>query len=353
MLSAVVPCYGDVDVVRRSLPRLLASTGSDLEVVLVNNDARQSDDLRVLVESVGDPRARVLELEHGSGFAKAINAGVRASTGGLVLFANSDLFVEPDYLAVLESFFASHPRAGAATGKILRFDLAQNRPTDVLDTTGHTMGRDRGAADRGENEVDMGQYEREEQVFGVSGAALVARRDALESVQLRGEYLDESFVMYKEDVDLSWRLRLAGWECWYVPSAVAYHARTSRAPGGQGFASGVKAFHRNEASKPRHVRVHSMKNQWLLLVKNEDRSNLLRHLPYVLSREALVLGYNTVAAPRVTVAAFRGFMRALPRALDSRRAVNASREVGPAEIRRWFGGRTQASVVTRGRPQGA
>ena len=91
-------------------------------------------------------------------------------------------------------------------------------------------GRDRGAFDRGENELDVGQYELEEQVFGVSAAALVARREALESVRVAGEYLDETFFMYKEDVDLSWRFRLAGWECWYVPSAVAYHARTSRAP---------------------------------------------------------------------------------------------------------------------------
>ena len=100
--------------------------------------------------------------------------------------------------------------------------------------------RDRRVFDRGENERDEGQFDRDEEVFGVSGAALVARREALESVELDGQYLDESFHMYKEDVDLCWRLRLAGWECWYVAGAVAYHARTSHGLSGTGYLRGAR-----------------------------------------------------------------------------------------------------------------
>ena len=348
MVSALVPCYGDLHLLERSLPRLLASSVGDLEVVLVNNDERQRDDVAALAASRGDTRVRVLELEHGAGFARAVNAGIAATTGELVLLANSDLFVTEDYLAQIERLFSARARAAAATGKILRFDLARDEESNVLDTTGHVIGRDRGAADRGENLEDVGQFEAEEQVFGVSGAALVARREALESVRVRGEYLDESFFMYKDDVDLSWRLRLAGWECWYVPRAVAYHARTSAAPSGGPNLSGIRAFHANERAKPRHVRVHSMKNQWLMLLKNEDRANFLRHLPFIAAREALVLGYNTVFAPRVTLAALRGFAGAFSDALDSRRAIKARQVASPREIRRWFVGRSQSTAVVRG-----
>ena len=251
MVSALVPCYGDLHVVTRSLPRLLGRTTSDLEVVLVNNDTRQLDGLRNLVASMGDARVRVLELEHGSGFIRAINAGIAATEGKLVFFANSDLFLGDGYVDELVSFFERNPQAGCATGKVLRYDVDRNRETSVIDTAGHAIGRDRGAFDRGENELDVGQYELEEQVFGVSAAALVARREALESVRVAGEYLDETFFMYKEDVDLSWRIRLAGWECWYVPSAVAYHARTSRAPRLEGGRSPFRSFHENEKRKPR------------------------------------------------------------------------------------------------------
>jgi GT2 family glycosyltransferase len=343
MVSVLVPCYGDVHLLERSVPRLLASAGVELEVVLLNNDARQADGVRGLVTSWDDARVRVLELEHGAGFAKALNAGIASTTGELVFFANSDLFVTESYLAELQRFFDTHPRAGCVTGKILRFDLTEDRETVILDTTGLVMGRDRGASDRGQNDQDVGLYAQEEQVFGCSGAAFVARRRALEAVASGGEVLDESFFMYKEDVDLSWRLRLAGWECWYVPRAVAYHARTSVEP------AGVRSFHQNERAKPRHVRVHSLKNQWLMLVKNEDRANLLRDLPFVAARETLVLAYNALFAPRITFAAIRGFARALPEARRKRRTVKAAQSVSPAEIRRWFRHRSQSAAVVLGR----
>jgi GT2 family glycosyltransferase len=343
MVSVLVPCYGDVHLLERSVPRLLASAGVELEVVLLNNDTTQAEGVRRLVASCQDKRVRVLELEHGAGFAKALNAGVASSGGELVLFANSDLFVTDTYLGELVQFFAAHPRAGCATGKILGYDLALDRETAVLDTTGIVIGRDRGASDRGQNEPDTGRYEQEEQVFGCSGAAFMTRREALESVAIDGECLDETFFMYKEDVDLSWRLRLAGWECWYVPRALAYHARTSSEP------AGVGSFHRNERLKPRHVRVHSMKNQWLLLVKNEDRANLLRDLPFVAIRESLVLAYNTFTAPGITYEAVRGFAQSFPKARRKRRAIKARQSVSPADLRRWFRRRSQSTAVLFGR----
>ena len=343
MVSVLVPCYGDLHLLERSLPRLLASSDVELEVLLLNNDARQTEGVRGLVAALSDERVQLVELEHGAGFAKALNVGIASASGELVFFANSDLFVSTDYVYELQGFFATQPRAGCATGKILRYDLARDRETLVLDTTGMVMGRDRGASDRGQNEPDTGLYETEEAVFGCSAAALVARRDALESVTIAGECLDETFFMYKEDVDLSWRFRLAGWECWYVPRAVAYHARTSSEPADAG------TFHRNERAKPRHVRVHSMKNQWLLLVKNEDGANLLRDLPFVAVREALVLAYNTFTAPGITIDAVRGFARSLPQAREKRRAIKSGQSVSPKELRRWFRGRSQSTSVLFGR----
>ena len=336
LVSVLMPSYRDVQLVERSLPRILEGSKCDLEVVVLNNDSDQAVQVRRLVHGMDDPRVRVLDLDHQAGFSKAINAGIEATRGELVFFANSDLFVADGYLDRIARFLEGHQRAACAAGKILRYELHTGRETDIIDTTGHTIGRNRRAIDRGENERDVGQYEREEQVFGVSGAALVVRRDALEAIRVRGEYLDESFDMYKDDVDLCWRLRLAGWECWHVPRAVAYHARTSHGLGDMAYVSALSAFHENEKRKPRRVRINSMRNQWLMLVKNDDLANLARDLPYVLGREALVLGHNLVFAPRDTASALRQFFRALPRAFASRRIIKAGQSIPPSEIRRWF-----------------
>ena len=99
--------------------------------MLLNNDLDQLERMRDLVVSLGDPRVRLLELEHRAGFAKAINMGIAATAGELVFFANSDLFVADGYLDELVSFFERRPSAGCASGKILRYDLddATTRPT--------------------------------------------------------------------------------------------------------------------------------------------------------------------------------------------------------------------------------
>jgi GT2 family glycosyltransferase len=336
LVSVLVPCYRDAHLVERALPRLLEGSRCTLEVVLLNNDVNQLERMRDLVVSLGDARVRLLELEHGAGFAKAINTGLAATTGELVFFVNSDLFVADGYLDELVSFFERRPSAGCASGKILRYDLATYRETDVIDTAGLTIGRNRRVADRGENARDVGQFQHEEEVFGVSGAALVARRKALEGVTMAGECLDESFHMYKEDVDLCWRLRLVGWECWYVPSAVAYHGRTVHGLAGKTYLSAPREYHENERSKPRRARTNSMRNQWLMLVKNEDASNLMRDLPYVLGREALVLAFNTFETPRDTVTAVGAFVRALPESIAARRAIKARQTMPPDRMRGWF-----------------
>ena len=347
LVSVLVPCYGDAHLVERALPRLLEGSRCKLEVALLNNDLDQLERMRDLVVSLGDARVRLLELEHGAGFAKAINTGLVATTGELVFFANSDLFVADGYLDELVPFFERRPSAGCASGKILRYDLETYRETHVIDTTGLTIGRNRRVADRGENERDVGQFEREEEVFGVSGAALVARREALEDVTVAGECLDESFHMYKEDVDLSWRLRLAGWECWYVPSAVAYHGRTIHGTGRRSYLADVRLFRDNERSKPVSVRMNSMKNHWVLLLKNDDLANFLRDAPWVLGREALVLGYNVLSSPSDTMTAIARFVRSVPEACSRRREIKRRQTVSPAEVRRWFVPRTGEHVFRK------
>jgi GT2 family glycosyltransferase len=329
--------------VERSLPRILECSTCDLEVVVLNNDSRQVEQMRAIVGGLDDPRVRLLELEHRAGFTRAINIGIGETTGELVFFANSDLFVTDDYIDEMVRFFQRQPRAASAIGKILRYELHGRGETDIIDTTGHTIGRNRRAVDRGENQRDTGRYEREEEVFSVSGAALVARREALDSIKVRGEYLDENFHMYKDDIDLCWRLRLAGWECWYVPSAVAYHARTSHGLSGVTYLSDVRSFHENQRRKPRHVRMNSMKNQWLMLAQNEDISNLARDLPHVLGREGLILVYNAFMTPRDTATALWQFACALPAALAKRREIKARQITPPELIRRWFAAESMSS----------
>jgi hypothetical protein len=271
-----------------------------------------------------------------------MNRGIAASRGEFVLLCNADLFPSSTYIDEMLAFFEAHPLVGMATGKILRYNLDADRPLDLIDTTGLAIRRSRRFVARGEGQRDTGQFDSPEEVTGVDGAALFARRAMLESIAIDGEYFDESFFMYKEDWDLSWRVKLAGWSCWYVPSAVAFHCRTSRGLGNKGYLSAIRLYHENEKAKPPSVRFHSLKNQWLMLVKNEDRRDFVRDLPFIIARESLVLAYNLVFAPK-TLRAVAEFAKLLPATLAKRRFIKARQVTPPRELRRWLSQEARAA----------
>ena len=112
---------------------------------------------------------------------------------------------------------------GMAGGKLYRMGdegtriLRQGKP--VLDSTGIYFTPSQRHFDRGNGESDSGQYDRTQMVFGITGAALVCRRNTLEDLLVDGEFLDSDFFAYREDADLAWRAQLKGWKVLYEPAA--------------------------------------------------------------------------------------------------------------------------------------
>jgi GT2 family glycosyltransferase len=333
-VSVLIPTHGDAALLPKAIDPLLGSGNGTVEIVVLNNDPRQ-DVRAALADRAADPRVAIVEMGYEAGFSVAINRGIHESNRELVMLSNADLFPSASYLHELERFFAERPRVGAASGKLLRYDLELDRPTSVIDSAGLVLTRQRRIMPRGEGEEDSGQLDDESEVFALDGAGLVVRRRALESIRIGDEYLDENFFMHKDDHDLSWRLRLAGWECWYVPSAVAYHGRTTRGLGSTPYRSALRDFHRNERSKSQDVRVHALKNQWLMLVKNEDGRNFLRDFPHIVAREAAVVGHHLLFAPG-SLAAIPQTLRLLPETLAKRRVIKRKQEVAPGSLRRWI-----------------
>jgi len=335
-MTVLIPTYRDAHLLQKSLPVFLQNLPEELEVIVLNNDPSQ--DVRDCIgESADDPRVRIIEMGE-SFFSRAANRGILESSGELVMFCNADLFPTATYLQEIVEFFDAHPHAGGAIGKVLRYDLASDEATDVIDTAGLLLTRQRRIMTRGEGERDTGQYDTAQEVFAIDGSAMVFRRRALEQIKTGDQYFDENFVTHKEDHDISWRVRLAGWECWYAPAAVAYHGRTTRGLGATGYLSAIRAYRQNEREKSPKVRVHAMKNQWLLLMKNEDSFNFVRDFPSILAREAMVVGHNLVFAPRSLVA-IPMTLKILPETLRKRRSTKAMQRMQPRALRRWIGSR--------------
>ena len=315
---------------RRYLPgciRALRASTRAARIVVVDNASTDGS-----VEMLRREYPEVERVETGGniGYAAGANAGLRATSGEYAIVLNPDVALAPDHLATLVSRLDADATIGAAQGKLYSvspedFAVARFDRGGRLDSAGHAIRRTRMVVDRGQGKPDGPEYSREESVFSACGAALLLRRAMLRDLAPDGDYFDPEFFAYKEDIDLCWRARLLGWDVRYVPAAVAWHVR--------GWAGSAAP---DLKSLPLAARMHSFKNHYLLLLKNERPADALRSLPALAGWEALRLGYAVLRDPAL-FRAYASLLRVLRPELDRRRDVMSRRRAPDGELRRWLG----------------
>ncbi len=333
IIDVLIPSFRDLAYVYECIAHLQASSiCSDLNVVVLNNDNKiHQNDFKI---EQGDLRSLIIiDIGYNSGYGYALNKGISLTNSNYIFVCNSDVFVDKTYLEKLINFFKDKEEVGQITGKILRYDFRKHKKTDIIDTTGLVMYRNRRVVDRGAGEVDKGQFF-DGDVFGISGAATLIKRHALSTICIDGEYYDENMFMYKEDVDLSWRLLLAGWKSYYFKDAIAYHCRTSTGLEDKPYLTNITSFIDNESRKKEYVKIQSMKNQWLLLIKNEQAQNAIIDGIFIVFREGLVLIHNLIFSPKLSFISIKMFYFQLSSTLKKRRLIQSKSKLSANEFRR-------------------
>lgn len=210
-VSVIIPNWNGCHHLETCLSSLRRQSHTDHEVILVDNAS--SDDSAAYVRE-NYPEVRLIKLDENMGFTGACNAGYASAQGRYIVLLNNDTEADEGWLAAIVDAFERHEEVGSVTGKILLFDQR-----DHFHTAGDYYRLDGIPGNRGVWQKDEGQYNHEEYVFSACGAAAAYRRAMLEQIG----FLDERFYFSCEDVDLGWRVHLAGWQVLYVPSAVVYH----------------------------------------------------------------------------------------------------------------------------------
>ena len=269
------------------------------EIVVVDN---ASSDATAAVVRERFPEVGLIVKGVNSGFCRANNTGIKKTTSPFVLVLNPDTTLGPRFLEELLPAFED-PKVGIAAGKLLRFDGI------TLDSCGQMLGLSRQPVDRGFGKKDKGQYDEDAEVFGACGAAALYRRTMLDQIaDGPGEYFDESFFAFYEDLDLAWRAQRAGWRAVYRHRAVGRHAR-----GGAINATGPRRF-TSLLSRSPEVRFLVLRNRWLTILRNDRRGDFLRNLPFVLLRDKVTFGAIALTSPSVLMRLWRdraAFGRAL------------------------------------------
>lgn len=288
------------------------------------------------------------------GFGLAHNFLISKAKADFYLCLNPDVYLHEDFLRHLMLCMQRDPKIACVTGKLLAW---RNFPDDPLrqkkqyiDTAGLIIYKNQRVMDRYQNAEDTGQYEMVatmsgapldggidslaepsldlEEIWGSSGSVSLFRVEALRDVaHNQDEYFDKDLFMYKEDVDLAYRLRWAGWKTFYVPSAVAWHDRTIAE------ASSIFLAFKERKNRSRLIKKQSFLNQLLFVYKNWSKEYslntklktclfLLKYFLYVLFFEIELF------------AQLREYYRLKPLFLQKRKKM--TRRLSPRAMEKWF-----------------
>jgi GT2 family glycosyltransferase len=308
--------------VENCLRSVMNQTFKDYSVLIIDNGSTD-ETLALLDERY--PQLKVIKHKDNFGFAKAHNQAIHWTKSDYVLCLNQDVVLAPEFLAELVAFMDNHPMAGSCSGKIYR--LQDEQETKYIDTLGLKIFKNFRVIDAASGEVDEGQYGVSDEVFGVSGALPFYRRKALEETLYQQEYFDESFFSYKEDVDLAFRLRLAGWESWRIAKAIAYHDRTVSAPADK--MTKVQVF-KNRQRKSKFANYLSYRNQLYFLAKSLPKISF-RVFLYEVVKFLYVLFFETRS-----LKAWLELIRHWPALKLKRKVIWKNKKIKDEDLVRWL-----------------
>jgi GT2 family glycosyltransferase len=318
-VSVTIVTWNSGQFIKRCLESVLAQKYDLKEIVIVDNNS--TDGTLDILEQFED-RCRIIYNDTNRGFAAAQNQAIAASRGEWVMTLNPDVLLLPGFIQALVDAGNIDPRIGTVCGKLLTikssFDLP-DRP--LVDSTGIYFTPMLRHLDRGSQEVDNGHYLRNEYVFGATAAAALYRREMIDDISDDGEFFDTDFFVYREDADVAWRAQLLGWTCLYTPQARGYHVRK------------VLPGNRRELSAA--INMHSVKNRFLMRMKNITGPLYRKHWMSITGRDLVVVGCCLIREQ----SSLRGLwyvLRNWRRAMQKRADIMSRRRVTDEYITSWF-----------------
>jgi GT2 family glycosyltransferase len=321
--SVLMVTWNSAEVLPASLDALRLARPSPAELVIVDNASTDRSVEMVESAAQGAPfDVNLIRSTVNLGFAAGMNRAIAAASSPYILLLNPDVRVVPDMIGQLHDAIERAPAEVYAVGpKLLRAAGNSLESTNVIDSVGIQMTRDGRHFDRGAAEWDAGQFDKPEEVFGLTGAAVIFRKATLEDCKVDGEIFDEDFFAYREDADLAWRMRGFGYRALYEPRAVGYHLR--------------RVTPERRRSLPAAINRHSVKNRFLLRIHHADTGWMRAFGVRSLARDVLVIG-ACFTVERSSLPGLICLVRKLRPHWRRRQLILSGRRVSSSDLRSWF-----------------
>ncbi len=214
-VAGLVLNYNGRDVTQLSLSSLVELDYPNLELVVVDNGS--TDDSFAAI-SAAYPTIRQLRVRENHGISWGLNHGIQwALDEGFdyVLLMNNDIEVAPDMLSELITVAESQPTIGCVGPKTYYYSDRER----LWSTGGQLHFRHSLTDERGDGELDRGQYEQDQAMQYINGCAMLVKAKAMQAAG----YWDPDYYLGLEDADFCVRLKAAGFSCWYAHRAKLWH----------------------------------------------------------------------------------------------------------------------------------
>jgi GT2 family glycosyltransferase len=318
-VAVTIVTFNSAPFIAQCLQFVLELDYPAFEVVVVDNAS--SDETPAILEQF-EHKVQVIYSEENTGFAAGQNLAMSHSRADWFLALNPDVRLTPNFITLLVAAGEAEPTIGSVCGKLLGLNPDLTVPANpIFDSTGIYFTSNLRHFDRGSQIPDTGQYEQPEYVFGATGAACLYRRKMMDDIALNGEYFDDDFFAYREDADLAWRAQLCGWKCLYVPKAIAYHVR--------------HVLPDKRSALPVLINMHSVKNRWLMRIKNITADLYARHFLAITVRDFLVVA-GCLLREQSSLRAFAIVVRLWRKTWAKRRVIMQKRRVSNEYMAAWF-----------------
>lgn len=310
-VAVVILSWNGKQYLEKFLPIVIAHTNAELCEIIVADNLSSDGSVEYLKKNF--PAIRVIENKRNGGYAGGYNDALALLEHEYFVLLNQDVAVSKGWDSTVIAEMEADKTIACAQPKLLDY----NRPTyfeyagasgGYIDMFGYPFCRGR-VFDT--TEEDKGQYNDTTEVLWASGACLFVRANAYR--QVNG--LDEDFFAHQEEIDLCWRLSLAGYKNVVVPQSVVYHV----GGGSLQYGSPFKTY-------------LNFRNNLFLIFKNLPLYALLWKLPVRMVLDG-VAALQSVAANKnfkhllAVLHAHFSFYAAIPKLLDKRKSVKQFKDV--------------------------
>jgi GT2 family glycosyltransferase len=310
-ISIIVVNWNGLKWLQGCFESLKKQTYKKFEIILVEDESTNQKETVAFVKK-RYPEVTIVVNKHHLGFAGGNNLGFRKAQGEYILLLNNDTVHEPDFLEQFIKAFKLYRKAGAIQSKLVlmgdhtKLDVCGAFWTDssVLNYIG--LGKD----------SRLSKFNKPMKVFTNKGASMMIRRSVIDAIGL----FDDDFWTYYEETDLCNRIWLYGYECWYYPKAVCYHAN-----------GGTSVLTDNS-----FIMFHSFKNKLVSFIKNFELKNLITIIPaYLFFGSLLCFAWVLQGKLKHAASWFKSLywnIEHLSQTLKKRSQVQSLRHVSDSEI---------------------